>query len=85
MMNKKHRSTNQVGETNTMDSFQDGGQQNMNSTQNDFMDSSHMNADMNNYPPSSIGMEGYGRMNQNVHPSQMQGYSPYNRENFNPG
>ncbi|XP_062619647.1 trithorax group protein osa-like isoform X2 [Saccostrea cucullata] len=85
MMNKKLRSPNQVGETNTMDSFQDGGQQNMNSTQGEFMDGSHMNADMNNYPPSSIGMEGYGRMNQNVHPSQMQGYSPYNRENFNPG
>ncbi|XP_056014510.1 trithorax group protein osa-like isoform X9 [Ostrea edulis] len=85
MMNKKLRSPNQVGETNTMDSFQDGGQQNMNSTQNDFMEGSHLNADMNSYPPSSISMEGYGRMNQNVHPSQMQGYSPYNRENFNPG
>lgn len=92
MLNKKLRSPNPLGENNTMDSFQDGGQQNMNSEQNDFMnpmDGPHMNADMNSYPPSSreqmMGVDSYSRMNQNMHPSQMSGYNAYNRENFNSG
>jgi len=92
IMNKKLRSPNQLGEANTMDSFQDGGQQNMNSEQNEFMtpmDGPHMNTDMNSYPPSSresmMGVDSYNRMNQNMHPSQMQGYNAYNRETFESG
>jgi len=92
MMNKKLRSPNQIGETHTMDSFQDGGQQNMNTEQNEYMnpmEGPHMNADANSFPPSSreqmMMVDTFNRMNQNVHASQMQGYNPYNRENFNSG
>lgn len=76
---------------NTMDSFQDGGQQNMSNEQGEYfnqMEGPNMN-DMNNFPPSSreqmMGVDSYGRMNPMMHPGQMQGYNPYNRENFNPG
>ncbi|XP_071134837.1 trithorax group protein osa-like isoform X6 [Mytilus edulis] len=77
---------------NTMDSFQDGGQQNMSNEQGEYfnqIEGPNMNVDMNNYPPSSreqmMGVDNYGRMNPMMHPGQMQGYNPYNRENFNPG
>lgn len=92
MMKKKLKSPNIIGENNTMDSFQDGGQQNMNTEQSEYlnpMEGSHMNPDMNNYPPSSreqmMGVDSFNRMNQNVHPNQMTGYSSFNRENYNPG
>ena len=86
-MNKKLRSP-VVGENNTMESFQDGGQQNMNPEQNEFvspMDGARIKNEMNNYsgPPREgmMGPESY-RMSQGMHPSQMQGYNPYMRENY---
>jgi hypothetical protein len=53
------------------------------------MEGPNMNVEMNNFHPSSreqmMGMDNYGRMNPMMHPGQMPGYNPYNRENFNPG
>ncbi|XP_067675307.1 trithorax group protein osa-like isoform X7 [Haliotis asinina] len=91
IVNNKLRSPNQMSEPNTMDSFQDGGQQNMNnSEQSDYppMEGTHMNTDMNNFPPTSgehgMGPENYSRMNDNMHHGQMQNY-PYNRGGYGLG
>jgi hypothetical protein len=57
-----------------MDSFQDGGQQNMGSEQGEYfnpMEGPNMNVEMNNFHPSSreqmMGMDNYGRMNPMMH------------------
>ncbi|XP_046370941.2 trithorax group protein osa-like isoform X3 [Haliotis rufescens] len=91
IVNNKLRSPNQMSEPNTMDSFQDGGQQNMNnSEQSEYppMEGAHMNTDMNNFPPTSgehgMGPENYSRMNDNMHHGQMQNY-PYNRGGYGLG
>lgn len=88
----KLRSPSQVSDTNTMDSFQDGGQQNMNPEQNDYppsLDSSHVNSDSNNYPQTSgdggVSTDNYGRMNENIHPPQMPGFGMYGRGSYGMG
>lgn len=92
ILNNKLRSPNQMSETNTMDSFQDGGQQNMNAEASDFppqMEGSHINSDMNSFPPSSgdhsMGPDNFNRMGDGMHPSQMQNYNAFNRGNYNMG
>lgn len=89
MMSSKLRSPNQLGDTNTMGSFQDGGQQTMNTEQSEFsqpVDMSLMNQEMNSYGSSSgdqpMVPDSYGRMGESVHPSQMQAYNSYNRGNY---
>lgn len=88
----KLRSPSQVSDSNTMDSFQDGGQQNMNSEQNDYtasLDSSHVNSESNNYPQNSgdggVSSDSYARMNENIHPTQIPGFGMYGRGNYSMG
>ena len=92
MMNSKLKSPNHGAEHNTMDSFQDGGQQNMNldRSRNDFLpnqDGNHMDSEMNNYPPSSgeasIGNDNFGKMNDSLARSQAPSFnSGFNRGNY---
>lgn len=74
---------------NTMDSFQNGGQQSMNAEHGSFtqgMEGSYMNPEMNNYGPNpgeqGIGPEGYGRMNDGMAHGQMSQYNSYNRPSY---
>ena len=91
-MSSKLKSPNQGNESNTMDSFQDGGQQNMNSdrSQNDSyppnLDGPHMNSEINNYsqgaPDQPINSDSFNKMNDSMASSQMPGYGAYNRGNY---
>ncbi|KAK6169602.1 hypothetical protein SNE40_020618 [Patella caerulea] len=88
--NNKLRSQNQSDTSNTMDSFQDGGQHNANSESTDYsmqMGSSHMNSDMNNFPPNStdqsMNSDNFHRMNETMHLNPMQAYNSYPRSGFN--
>lgn len=76
----KVRSQTHLSDPNTMESFQDGGQQNMNSEHNEYpspMEGSHMNPDMNNFSPGpgegSLGPDG-------MH--SMPNYSGYGRSSY---
>lgn len=92
MYNSKLKSSNTGSESNTMDSFQDGGQQNMNldRNQSDYvsgMEGPHVNSDVNNYSHDSEeqgpGNHEYGKMNDNIPTSQYN--SGFNRGNFGMG
>ena len=96
MLNSKLKSPKQGNESNTMDSFQDGGQQNMNSEhshQNDYppnLDGPHVNSDFNNFSQGAgdqgIGNENFSQMNESLPNAQIQGYNPgFNRGNFGMG
>ena len=92
MMNSKLKSPNHGAESNTMDSFQDGGQQNMNSdrSRNDFLpnfDGHHVNSDMNNFSQGTgeqgLSNDSFGKMNDNMPRSQAPSYnSNFNRGNY---
>ncbi|CAH1799904.1 unnamed protein product, partial [Owenia fusiformis] len=95
VMSNKLKSANQSPETNnTMENFQDGGQ-NMNSDQNraDFnpnIEGPRMNSNMNSFPQGGgdqrMGDGTMNRMNDNTPNAQMQGYNGgYNQGNFNMG
>ena len=92
MYNAKVKSSNAGSESNTMDSFQDGGQQNMNldRSQSDYvppMDGPRANSEHNNYPhdseEQSSGRTEYGKVNDNIPTSQYN--SGFNRGNFGMG
>ena len=75
-----------------MESFQDGGQQNIKSEHNEYpppMEGSHMNAEMNNFSQTSgegsMGPESFSKMSDGMHPNQMQNYPSYNRGNYGMG
>ncbi len=94
-MNSKLKSPNPGADSNTMESFQDGGQQNINldRNQNDFlstMEGPHMNSDMNNYSQGSenqgMANDSFGKINENMPSSQHANYnSGFNRGNFGLG
>lgn len=75
-----------------MESFQDGGQQNMNSEHNEYpssLEGSHMNPEMNNFTPGpgdgGMGPDGFSKIPDGMHPNQMQNYTGYNRGSFGIG
>ncbi|XP_013384498.1 AT-rich interactive domain-containing protein 1B isoform X3 [Lingula anatina] len=84
MMNNKLRSPQQNNDSNnsTMDSFQDGGQQNMTDNTNDFpsnLEAPHMNADSNSFPQSGGdaggGPQYFNMKPDGLNPGQMHGYN----------
>ncbi|XP_070191223.1 AT-rich interactive domain-containing protein 1A-like isoform X2 [Littorina saxatilis] len=67
-----------------MESFQDGGQQNIKSEHNEYpppIEGSHMNPEMNNFSQSSgegsIGPDNFSKMSEGMHTNQMQNYPGY--------
>ncbi|XP_041351755.1 trithorax group protein osa-like isoform X4 [Gigantopelta aegis] len=85
VMHNKLCSPNQMSGSVTMDSFQDGGQQNISNTETNFSPMEGMNSEMNNFPPSS-GDHGLSTENFNsMHHSQMPGYNSFNRGNYTLG
>ena len=85
VMHNKLCSPNQMSGSVTMDSFQDGGQQNISNTETNFSPMEGMNSEMNNFPPSS-GDHGISSENFNsMHHSQMPGYNSFNRGNYTLG
>lgn len=79
---------NETNDPNTMESFQDGGQQNMNSEHNEYPPTmeAHMNPEMNNFSPASgegsMGPESFSKMPEGMHSSQMQSFPGFNRGNY---
>ncbi|XP_076466263.1 uncharacterized protein LOC143297726 isoform X2 [Babylonia areolata] len=81
----------QARDPNTMDSFQDGGQQNTKSERNEYppMERSHANAEVNNFPNSTGegtgGPDNFSKLPDGVQPNTVQNYTGYNRSNYGMG
>ena len=81
----------QARNPNSMESFQDGGQQNMKSEQHEYpaMDGSRLNPEMNSFPhtsgDSAMGPDNFPKSSDGMHPNAMQNYPGYNRGNYGIG
>ena len=92
MLNSKLKSTNNVPDVNTIATFQDGGQQNMNldRTSNEYsqnMENSVMNSDMASFGQGSgdqsMSSDSFGKINEAMPVSQMSNYGVgFNRGNM---
>ena len=81
-MASKLKSPSQGPESNTMDSFQDGGQSNLDRSRGEFvsnMDGPHTNSNVNNYPQGgpdqSMPNDNFGKMNDSIPAPQVSNYN----------
>ena len=90
VMNTKLKAANQGPDGHTMDSFQDGGQNNQPTNRGNFLpnaEGNHINPDSNNFNQmpgnQSLNSDSYGKMSENATGPPGSNYNPgFNRANY---